>query len=92
YETSLLVQAFIEMTNSLKASFKALRSQLVYDSLTQLLSREGLVEHCNQIPQLNGGLILIGIDKFRDINDSLGHHQADQLLVAIAQRLKVTFP
>ncbi|HDZ3227336.1 TPA: EAL domain-containing protein [Vibrio cholerae] len=92
YETSLLVQAFIEMTNSLKASFKALRSQLVYDSLTQLLSREGLVEHCHQIPQLNGGLILIGIDKFRDINDSLGHHQADQLLVAIAQRLKVTFP
>lgn len=92
YETSLLVQAFNEMTNSLKASFKALRSQLVYDSLTQLLSREGLVEHCHQIPRLNGGLILIGIDKFRDINDSLGHHQADQLLVAIAQRLKVTFP
>lgn len=56
YETSLLVQAFIEMTNSLKASFKALRSQLVYDSLTQLLSREGLVEHCHQIPQLNGAL------------------------------------
>ncbi|ENM5899354.1 EAL domain-containing protein [Vibrio mimicus] len=92
YETSLLVQAFVEMTNNLKASFKALRSQLVYDSLTQLLSREGLVESCNKLPQLNGGLILIGIDKFRDINDSLGHHQADQLLIAISQRLKLTFP
>ncbi|QXC57650.1 EAL domain-containing protein [Vibrio mimicus] len=92
YETSLLVQAFIEMTNNLKASFKALHSQLVYDSLTQLLSREGMIESCSKLSQLNGGLILIGIDKFRDINDSLGHHQADQLLIAIAQRLKLTFP
>ncbi|WP_195707012.1 bifunctional diguanylate cyclase/phosphodiesterase [Vibrio metoecus] len=92
YETSLLVQAFVEMTNNLKTSFKALRTQLVHDSLTQLLSREGLVENCNQLPQLNGGLLLIGIDKFRDINDSLGHHQADQLLIAIAQRLNLTFP
>ncbi|MFG0604231.1 EAL domain-containing protein [Vibrio mimicus] len=92
YETSLLVQAFIEMTNNLKASFKALHSQLVYDSLTQLLSREGMIESCSKLSQLNGGLILIGIDKFRDINDSLGHHQADHLLIAIAQRLKLTFP
>lgn len=92
FETSLLVQAFIEMTNNLKASFKALHSQLVYDSFTQLLSREGMIESCSKLSQLNGGLILIGIDKFRDINDSLGHHQADQLLIAIAQRLKLTFP
>ncbi|EEZ01137.1 GGDEF family protein [Vibrio sp. RC586] len=92
YETSLLVQAFIEMTNNLKASFKALHSQLVYDSLTQLLSREGMIESCSKLSHLNGGLILIGIDKFRDINDSLGHQQADQLLIAIAQRLKLTFP
>ncbi|MGL4827934.1 MAG: EAL domain-containing protein [Vibrio sp.] len=92
YETSMLVQAFIEMTNNLKASFKALRSQLVHDSLTQLLSREGMIESCGTLSQLNGGLILVGIDKFRDINDSLGHHQADQLLIAMAQRLKLTFP
>ncbi|MGG5571510.1 EAL domain-containing protein [Vibrio diazotrophicus] len=88
YETSLLVHAFNEMANNLKASFKALRTQLVYDSLTKLYSREGLVESCSNLKKLNGCLFLIGIDKFRDINDSLGHQLADQLLIAIAQRLK----
>ncbi|SUP30841.1 diguanylate cyclase [Vibrio fluvialis] len=47
-----------------------------------------MIDSCNQLPTLHGSLFLIGIDKFRDINDSLGHHQADQLLVLIAQRLK----
>ncbi|WP_165310009.1 bifunctional diguanylate cyclase/phosphodiesterase [Vibrio ziniensis] len=91
YETSLLVHAFNEMANNLKASFKALRTQLVYDSLTKLYSREGLVESCSNLKNLNGCLFLIGIDKFRDINDSLGHQLADQLLIAIAQRLKSIF-
>lgn len=88
YETSMMVFAFTEMANNLKASFKALREQLIYDSLTKVYSREGMIDSCNQLPTLHGSLFLIGIDKFRDINDSLGHHQADQLLVLIAQRLK----
>ncbi|WHR50516.1 EAL domain-containing protein [Vibrio furnissii] len=88
YETSMMVYAFTEMANNLKASFKALREQLIYDSLTKVYSREGIIDCCSQMPVLRGSLFLIGIDKFRDINDSLGHHQADQLLVLIAQRLK----
>jgi len=91
YETSMLVNAFNEMTNNLKASFKALRSQLVFDSLTRLYSREGLVETSSNLKNLNGSLLLIGIDKFRDINDSLGHQQADQLLITIAQKLQSEF-
>ncbi len=91
YETSMLVHAFNEMANNLKASFKALRAQLVFDSLTKLYSREGLVETSSNLKNLNGCLFLIGIDKFRDINDSLGHQQADQLLVMIAQKLQNEF-
>ena len=91
YETSMLVHAFNEMANNLKASFKALRAQLVFDSLTKLYSREGLVETSSNLKNLNGCLYLIGIDKFRDINDSLGHQQADQLLVMIAQKLQNEF-
>ncbi len=92
YETTMLVYAFNEMANNLKASFRALRSQLIYDSLTKLLSREGLIDTCDKLPSLNGTLMLVGINKFRDINDSLGHHQGDQLLVIISERLKSTFP
>ncbi|EEX95144.1 sensory box/GGDEF family protein [Vibrio orientalis CIP 102891 = ATCC 33934] len=87
YETTMLVYAFNEMANNLKASFRALRSQLLYDSLTKLYSREGLIESCDKLPTLNGSLMLVGIKKFRDINDSLGHYKGDQLLINISQRL-----
>ncbi|RTZ14573.1 EAL domain-containing protein [Vibrio aquaticus] len=91
YETTMLVYAFNEMANNLKASFRALRSQLLYDSLTNLYSREGLIDTCDKMPNLNGSLLLLGIDKFRDINDSLGHYKGDQLLVIISQRLTSLF-
>ncbi|MHC6801320.1 phosphodiesterase GepA [Vibrio antiquarius] len=92
YETTVLVHAFNEMTSNLRASFKALREQLVYDSLTRLYSRQGLVEICeNQSHLCHGSLFLLGINKFRDINDSVGHHNGDQLLVSIAERLKQEF-
>tara|TARA_Y100001956_G_C4125980_1_gene190082 strand:- start:1157 stop:3703 length:2547 start_codon:yes stop_codon:yes gene_type:complete len=92
YETSMLVFAFNEMANNLKASFRALRSQLLYDSLTKLYSREGLIDTCDTLDKLGGTLMLIGINKFRDINDSLGHYKGDQLLVIISERLKSIFP
>ncbi|NIY83398.1 bifunctional diguanylate cyclase/phosphodiesterase [Vibrio hepatarius] len=92
YETTMLVSAFNEMANNLKASFRALRNQLLHDSLTKLYSREGLIETCDNLTKLNGSMLLIGINKFRYINDSLGHHKGDQLLIIIAQRLRSLFP
>lgn len=92
YETSMLVYAFNEMANNLKASFRALRTQLLYDSLTKLYSREGLIDTCDTLSKLDGTLMLVGINKFRDINDSLGHYKGDQLLVIISERLKTVFP
>ncbi|WP_321283411.1 EAL domain-containing protein [uncultured Vibrio sp.] len=88
YETTVLVQAFNDMTTNLKTSFTALREQLVYDSLTRLYSRQGLVEMCYHC---HGTLFLLGINRFRDINDSVGHHNGDQLLIDIAERLKKQF-
>ncbi|EGU35869.1 GGDEF/EAL family protein [Vibrio ichthyoenteri ATCC 700023] len=91
YETTMLVQAFNEMTDSLKISFHKIQSQLLYDSLTKLYSREGLVDTCDKLGPMNGCLLLIGINKFREINDSMGHIRGDQLLIIIAERLKSAF-
>lgn len=89
YETTVLVQAFNEMKGNLKASFKTLREQLEFDSLTRLYSRQGLIEVSETLTHSDqGSLYLIGINKFRDINDSIGHHNGDQLLIHIAERLK----
>ncbi|WP_132763888.1 bifunctional diguanylate cyclase/phosphodiesterase [Vibrio crassostreae] len=93
YETSMLVESFNEMTNNLKASFHALQSQVTYDSLTKLYSREGFIDAAKKHPDNEKGtLYLIGIDRFRDINDSLGHYNGDQLLIISAARLRGTLP
>lgn len=93
YETSMLVESFNEMANNLKASFHALQSQLTYDSLTKLYSREGFIDAAKKHPDNEEGtLYLIGIDRFRDINDSLGHYNGDQLLIIAAARLRGTLP
>ena len=93
YETSMLVEAFNEMTNNLKSSFNALQTQLTYDSLTKLYSREGIVDAAKKLNIANTGtLYLVGIDRFRDINDSLGHYNGDQLLIIAAARLRGILP
>ncbi|MGF1853405.1 EAL domain-containing protein [Vibrio satsumensis] len=93
YETSMLVDSFNEMASNLKASFHALQSQLTYDSLTKLYSREGFIDAAKKHPDNEKGtLYLIGIDRFRDINDSLGHYNGDQLLIIAAARLRGTLP
>ncbi|PMM19897.1 diguanylate cyclase [Vibrio splendidus] len=93
YEISMLTESFNEMTNNLKASFQALQAQLTYDSLTKLYSREGFIDTAKKNPENEKGtLYLIGIDRFRDINDSLGHYNGDQLLIIAAARLRGTLP
>jgi diguanylate cyclase (GGDEF)-like protein len=90
-EVSQLLQSFSAMRSHLQASFHALREQLIRDNLTKLYSRQGFIETCDSLndPRNSGGtMILIGINQFRDINDSLGHHYGDVLLTIVAERLK----
>ncbi|WP_417884257.1 EAL domain-containing protein [Vibrio rumoiensis] len=88
-ETNVLVEAFSSMTHKLKQSFENLREQLIYDSLTQLYTRHGLVEAYNKSTASHSGtLIAIGIARFRDINDSFGHYKGDRALLLVAQYLK----
>lgn len=65
-----------------------------YDPLTGLSNRAMLFERlANAISQpisdrRNVGLLLFGIDRFKVINDTLGHKSGDQLLKIVAQRLQ----
>ncbi len=66
-----------------------------YDALTGLPNRVRFNEHLEQLRQRSGtdfAMLLIDIDHFKTINDSLGHMMGDQFLVAIAQRLKACLP
>ena len=65
-----------------------------HDDLTGLPNRivfHQLFEQSIKAAQRNGNkcaLLFIDLDRFKVINDSLGHEAGDQLLVEVAQRLK----
>ena len=67
-----------------------------HDPLTELPNRLSLLERIKTaiqaVEQSQNHLVVIsiGLDRFKDINNSLGHDQGDDLLVAVANRLAAT--
>ncbi|MEY4748437.1 MAG: hypothetical protein RIQ60_651 [Pseudomonadota bacterium] len=65
-----------------------------FDSLTGLPNRRQLMwraERALEQARRSGhhcALLLIDLDRFKDINDTLGHHAGDELLVEVARRLR----
>ncbi len=63
-----------------------------YDSLTGLRNRNSLGPHLTSMVADHGvsrlALLLVDIDRFADVNESLGFADGDRLLTAIAERLQ----
>ncbi|PZA20938.1 hypothetical protein DMO24_12860 [Modestobacter versicolor] len=64
--------------------------QALHDPLTGLPNRLFLVERLRQAERGPGPAVLfvIDLDRFKDVNDHLGHTAGDQVLVEFAQRLR----
>ena len=70
---------------------KLLSIQAFQDALTGLGNRLALMQDLTKALNSDGRdstLFLIDLDKFKFINDTLGHHVGDELLMAFAARLK----
>ena len=76
-----------------KASEKRIQHLAFYDQLTDLPNRRLLDDRLNQVLASSarngryGALLLIDLDNFKTINDSVGHLSGDQMLQQIAKRL-----
>ncbi len=76
-----------------KAQQQQLEHQALHDALTGLPNRVLLIDRLNHAIELARrqgeplGLLLLDLDRFKEINDTLGHHVGDLLLRDVAQRL-----
>jgi diguanylate cyclase (GGDEF)-like protein/PAS domain S-box-containing protein len=72
---------------------RELEHRALHDTLTGLANRALLAdrfEHALRVAHRDGhaaALLVIDLDRFKDINDTLGHHYGDQLLVQLGPRL-----
>ncbi|HEY9145423.1 MAG TPA: GGDEF domain-containing protein, partial [Thiobacillus sp.] len=78
--------------------FRQMRHMLTHDDLTGLPNRTAFGERLNlsvvraRDEQVPCAVLLLDLDYFQNVNDTLGHEQGDLLLVAVAQRIRAALP
>ncbi len=93
-----LIQAIGQLSEEIKRrsdTEQVLQHQVMHDALTSMPNRTYVtnqVERCvlkaKREPGYRFGLMFIDLDRFKYINDSLGHRAGDDLLVMVANRLQ----
>ncbi|ACK69536.1 diguanylate cyclase/phosphodiesterase with PAS/PAC sensor(s) [Gloeothece citriformis PCC 7424] len=78
-----------------KLAEKRLRHEVLHDSLTGLPNRTLLIQRLEQVRHRAKrkanycfALLFIDLDRFKNINDNLGHPIGDRVLITIASRLQ----
>src|SRR5207253_8499024 len=95
-EIGQLAFAFDKMRTGIADREDHIRFQATHDALTGLpnrvLFRDRLARTIARVKREEGtaAIIMMDLDRFKDINDTLGHHFGDDLLKEIGRRLQHT--
>jgi diguanylate cyclase (GGDEF)-like protein len=91
--TQSLEREVAERTADLRTSRDRMRHLALHDSLTGLANRRMLIDRLTDATgppgtSVRGALLLLDLDDFKTVNDTMGHPMGDRLLVVVAERLK----
>ncbi len=88
-----VIQSIARDITDRKRAEETIRRQAYYDVLTNLPNRmlfkdrlEQAMKHAHRNKQMLG-VIVLDLDRFKNINETLGHLLGDKLLVAVSERL-----
>lgn len=97
FDSEPSLQIVIHDVTEQRRAIEALEYQSMHDPLTGLPNRALFMDRVTQAlnrAQRFGGRIVVmlaDIDRFKIVNDSLGHAVGDKLLIAVAERIKNCF-
>ena len=92
-ETTEYVSIFSDITMRKQAE-EEIFSLAFYDSLTRLPNRRFLLDRIQQALSASarsnqyGGLLFLDMDRFKTLNDTLGHDHGDLFLIDVAKRMR----
>jgi diguanylate cyclase (GGDEF)-like protein/PAS domain S-box-containing protein len=86
------ISCVLDVTDSARAR-QELVKRATFDTLTQCHNRSSIIEALqSELSREDGamtGTVYVDLDQFKPVNDTLGHAAGDELLVLVAERLRL---
>ncbi len=86
----LVVARMSGLVQALESSRSQLRFEATHDLLTGLPNRQLFNNRLDETLRHGtpGALLFVDLDRFKAVNDTLGHHEGDQVLIEVANLLR----
>src|SRR5271154_5842578 len=91
-EVSGAITCVLDITDSVRARHE-LEKRATYDALTGCHNRSSILDslqrELERTDSAMTGVVYVDLDKFKPVNDTLGHAAGDELLTLVAERLRI---